>query len=606
MGTSTALQGMDLRAWRGRVRQQHRIAFIRSQVQPFVCIGLASAFWMTASADARAIPAQDLPTIQQQQDDIQRRHEDELRRQEQQRREPLGAPPNGYAPPEVKQPVILEEGACKDIQAFDVQGASLMSAPVLTVFTAEYQGRCLTLDHINALLSELSNWYLDRGYVTTRAYLPPQDLSTGTLTIVIVEGRTEDLSFRPEPDARGRLNAAFPDVKGEVLNIRDLEQGLDQINRLPSNDAKLKLEPGKGTGGTSVVIENTPAKRYRFTFTQDNTGSKSTGITQRTLGIEIDDALGWNDTWTLEFKPNQTGSEDHGSRTLSGSASIAYGYWTVGYSESWYTYVSTIQATTQSYESTGISRQRELTLERVVHRDQDSKTSVEAALTHKETRNFIAEELLETSSRKLSIGGVTLRHSNRIAGGSLNVSATVKRGLRMLGAKKDHQIASGDPRAQFKKISASASYSWPFQVGEQNLNASCSVNGQWTSHTLFGSERISAGGLSSVRGFKEQSITGDVGGYARTELYWYLPKTDIADIDKLIGQVAPYAALDGGWIKSDAKEEQKGGRLSGWALGLRAYGDWVTLDFAWAEAITVPHFIERTGHEIYASLGFEF
>ena len=36
-------------------------------------------------------------------------------------------------------------------------------------------------------------FYIDRGYVTSRAYLPQQDLSSGELRVIVVEGRLEGL-----------------------------------------------------------------------------------------------------------------------------------------------------------------------------------------------------------------------------------------------------------------------------------------------------------------------------------------------------------------------------------------------------------------------------
>ena len=559
----------------------------------------------TVQARAQTIAPQDLPSIQRQQDDIQRLHTDDVKKRENQRRQFQDTPPDGYVPPQVETP-ILEDGACMDVTAFDVQGAKLIPADVLHIITAEFIGKCLTLEQINALLADISNWYLDRGYVTTRAYLPPQDLTTGTLQIVVVEGRAEDIRFSAEQEERNRLNAAFPGVKGKVLNIRDLEQGLDQLNRLPSNNAKLKLEPGSKTGDTLVLIENQQSKRLRFSLTEDNSGSQATGVRQRTVSVEADDLFGFNDMWTLSHKPSLSNIEEHGSKMISGSVSVPYGYWTIGYSQSWFTYTSTIRATTQSYKSSGISRQQTLTAERVVHRDQDSKTSVEGALTLKESRNFISDLLLETQSRKLSIAGVTVRHSTRVADGALTASVAAQQGLRAFGAKKDYAVSGNDPRAQFRKYSSDLSYSRPFQMREQNLNASLALHGEWSPHTLFGSERLGVGGLSSVRGFKEESASGDVGGYARSQLSWTLPATGLVYVDKAFGRFVPYAALDGGWIKSDPAEETEGATLTGWALGMRTAGGIVNFDVAWAQPISQPSYFTKHNRAIYSSLDISF
>lgn len=562
---------------------------------------------LTASpARAQTIPDQDLPTIQQKQDSIQRRHDDDIRQREVERREFIDRPPEGMQTPRIEAPVGLEDGACADVDAFDVQGAELIPVDVMNVMTGEYAGRCLTLEQINTLLADISNWYLDRGYVTTRAYLPPQDLTTGTLQIVVVEGRTQDIRFSPGMAERNRLATAFPRFEGRRLNIRDLEQGLDQLNRLPSNNAKLSLEPGEKTGETVVVIENTPDKRIRFTGTEDNTGSRSTGLRQRTLEAEVDDLLGINDMWSVSYKHSLTNFEDYGAKNVSGSLSVPYGYWTFEYSDSWFTYASTIEATTATYTSTGSSRQSELSAERVVHRDQDSKTSLEGVLTLKQGRNFIEDALLESQSRKLSIGGLTLHHSDRVWDGALNGSATFERGLRSFGAKKDHEIGANDPRAQFNKWSFSASYSRALPVAEQTLNGYLALSGQWTPHTLFSSERISIGGLSSVRGFKEDSLSGDVGGYARTELSWTLPATDWNLFDKTFGRFTPYGALDTGWIKADPAEDGEGGVLAGWALGLRTSNGVVSFDVAWAEPLKRHHSLTRRGRELYTSLSIAY
>ena len=95
------------------------------------------------------------------------------------------------------------------------------------------------------MLQSLTNAYVERGYVTSRAVLGPQDLSRGVLVIKIIEGRVESVG----PDAASTMQpkqflTIFPGVKGSVLQLRDIEQGLDQLNRLPSNNATMRIEPG--------------------------------------------------------------------------------------------------------------------------------------------------------------------------------------------------------------------------------------------------------------------------------------------------------------------------------------------------------------------------
>ncbi len=75
------------------------------------------------------------------------------------------------------------------------------------------------------------------------------------------------------------------------------------------------------------------------------------------------------------------------------------------------------------------------------------------------------------------------------------------------------------PRAQFRKWSLSASFQRPVT---RDLLWLTSLYGQWSPDRLYGSERLTLGGESSVRGFKEQYISGDNGGYWRNELNYAL------------------------------------------------------------------------------------
>ncbi|MFO7054612.1 ShlB/FhaC/HecB family hemolysin secretion/activation protein, partial [Pseudomonas aeruginosa] len=84
---------------------------------------------------------------------------------------------------------------------------------------APYQGRCLGVGQLNALLKAVTDHYLDRGYVTTRAYLPQQDLASGTLRIIVVEGRLEGLDSSALASPR-ELAMSFPGRTGELLDLR--------------------------------------------------------------------------------------------------------------------------------------------------------------------------------------------------------------------------------------------------------------------------------------------------------------------------------------------------------------------------------------------------
>ncbi len=77
--------------------------------------------------------------------------------------------------------------------------------------------QCLTASDLNRLLSDITHAYLKRGYVTTRAYLPPQDLQDGVLQIQVIEGRLESIDGGDLSSAL-ETSMSSPAKVGERLN----------------------------------------------------------------------------------------------------------------------------------------------------------------------------------------------------------------------------------------------------------------------------------------------------------------------------------------------------------------------------------------------------
>lgn len=91
------------------------------------------------------------------------------------------------------QAPAAEAGRCIDIAHINIEGAHLMSEATRRKLAAPFEGHCLDTAKLDELLKALTQYYLDRGHVTTRAYLPEQDLSTGELKILVIEGRLQKI-----------------------------------------------------------------------------------------------------------------------------------------------------------------------------------------------------------------------------------------------------------------------------------------------------------------------------------------------------------------------------------------------------------------------------
>jgi hemolysin activation/secretion protein len=503
--------------------------------------------------------------------------------------------PNGAADANARSTPLAgaKDGVCFDIERVDVEGVKRVPTSAVAAITRRYRNHCIGLADINDMLHDLTHFYLDRGYVTSRAYVPQQDIKASRqLRLIVVEGTLADIYLNGKPPSgKGSFATAFPNMTDGVVNIRDVEQGLDQINRLPSNDAKTSMLPGPKDGTSILNIENTPKKRWHASVANDNLGQASTGYSESSLRFGFDDLLGINDQLGLSYQrtgPDYPwpGDGQGSSNSYSANASVPYGYWSLSANGSWYNYKSTIAGNFGPIETSGDSGQFGVGVDRVVLRDKDSITTLRTNLTYKQTDNFLLGNRIEVGSRRYSVGSLGLSHSRRMLGGVWAFDATYDQGLDLFDAVDagDPGAGSADPR--FSKFSATLSVTEPFEIGGAHLEATSVVSGQYSPDNLFGAEQISLGGYSNVRGLRQSVLFGNDGLFTHNEIAWRTMPWAIGGMAaKVLGEFRPYIGLDYGHIYSQHRFDMTGGDLSSWSAGARLVGGCLNLDLGYSDIL---------------------
>ncbi len=223
------------------------------------------------------------------------------------------------------------------------------------------------------LVKGLSQAILARGYVTTRVLLPQQDLSTGTLKLSLIPGVIRHVRFADEK-LRGTWKTAFPNGDGELLNLRDLEQGLEQMKRVTSQDVSMQIVPADVPGESDVVLDVKRGKPWTVVASIDNSGTRATGRLQGNLSLGIDNSLGLNDIFNVGVSQDlEFGDKRLGSHGWNGFYSIPWGYWTATLSAYTNTYYQQIAGVNQTFVASGNSKTVDLKLNRVLSRSQNGR-----------------------------------------------------------------------------------------------------------------------------------------------------------------------------------------------------------------------------------------
>ncbi|WP_139052274.1 ShlB/FhaC/HecB family hemolysin secretion/activation protein [Roseibium sp. TrichSKD4] len=506
--------------------------------------------------------------------DPQRRQRDFLN--EQQRRQNELVPPAAVPADDVEsKPAEAKKNSdpnavCINIQKVIFEEATLFGEDALHVNVPD--SSCFTLDQIVGLVRDTTNLYISAGYVTSRAYLPEQDLSSGTLRLVVIEGRIEAVELYQNGVRRHRGEGIIPVRKGEILHIRSIEQGLDQINGLSSKDAKISFRPGSEQGTSIVVIEIKSGRQWQATVGFDNSGADNTGKAQFDGSIVVEDIFGLFETISLSHKNSDpTIAESRLSGNTALSISVPRGNWTGRWTSTFYNYVSQIEGLNQQFELSGTNWSHDAQVERLLIRDQVSKTYARFGMSVKDARNFLEDTLIETSSRILSVARLELAHTRRVLGGALSLQAGIDQGTTLFGAPNDSRAPARSPKAQFTKLDAEVSFFRQWQAGPGTVSANTRLTGQYSPHRLFGSEQLGIGGISSVRGFDRDSLSAENGFYVRNEL-GYTPEIFEGTLAKYLGKPTLFAGLDAGWQLPGPTTPKRYETVTGAAFGARLQG----------------------------------
>lgn len=530
--------------------------------------------------------------------DLIRDRQERLLQEQRKRLQELQSLP-GRAAPQVPASTP-EDTRCFTIRHIVLEGAEHLGEREQRRLLEPYEGQCLGVGQLNALLKVVTDHYLNRGYITTRAYLPQQDLSSGTLQITVVEGRLDSLDSSSLASPR-ELAMAFPGTTGEVLNLRELEQLVDQLTRLPSRQAQLELVPGDEVGSSRVQLQGQRDKPWRVSATRNNDGDRSSGEQQMGLGLDWDSPLGLADQFSL--RANQDAVSDHwrhsDSRYLN--YSVPWGWWTFTYSYNQSYYRTRDDSSGFPFKLDGDSQMHQLRVERVIHRDALSKTAVNLGISHLRTNNYLDDSLIDVSSTRLSESQLGVNHGRRIGTAFLNLDAGWQQGIGAFDAQGAGDPHGTEPVARYNKYSLTLSYLQPFTLWGEAFSFDSLATGQRSEDPLYSPQRISVGGLNSVRGFKQQTLTGNSGGYWRNQLRWRRP-VSWAPLQPFVQEYGAALAYDVGVIKGDHNNPDTHGRLSGNAVELNLRGQYFAASVSFARSLQRPDSLERREHPIYVRM----
>lgn len=419
-------------------------------------------------------------------------------------------------------------------------------------------GRCLGSKGVNTLVAAIQNALVERGYVTSRVLAAPQDLRSGELRLKLVTGRIRAIRF-DGMGPRGGYASALPAREGDVLNLRDIEQGMESFKHVPGTEADIQIVPGEQPGESDLAIKWSGGRGYRIGMSADDSGSRATGTYQGGLTLSLDNLVGLQDMFyaTLNHSlPVEHREGEHGTHGYALHYSVPYGYWTTTLQVNDYRYHQTVAGANQDYVYSGTSTNSEAKLARLIYRDAVRKTTLAVRAYQRLSRNYIDDTEVEVQRRRMGGFALEISHREFIGSASLDANLVWKRGTSDFGALPAPEEAYGEGTSRPRLLNLDLNLSIPLT---RALNYQSAWRGQWNRSPLIPQDRFAIGGRYTVRGFDgESSLSAERGWLVRNDLAW---------IAGSAGQL--YAAFDYGHVSGPTAPRLLGTSLGGAAFGWR-------------------------------------
>lgn len=423
------------------------------------------------------------------------------------------------------------------VKAFDFSGNRVLSSEKLSLALSKFVNRDLNMSGLQRAADAIAAAYRDAGWIA-RVYLPEQDVSSGVVTLHIVESMYAGLRFEGEPSKqvmRSELESYFGanQKEGAPLNARVIERALLLTDDLPGVSVAGTLAPGAQDGQTVLVLRTADESSVYGDVGLDNVGARSTGSTRFTANLNVNSVGGRGEFFGLNLLKTQ-GSE---YSRLTFTVPDGYNGLRLGLNASAMSYKvidgpgynSAAQIQGQS-GTVGIDWNYPLIRSRLQNLyfsgGLDNKTFY--------TKDTQVSADYETDSVRLALVG---NHFDAVGGGGANSGSVQILSGRLTNMKAHAQLNTID--REYRKINYSLSRQ---QTLTNDHSLFVGLQGQYASQSLDSSEKFYVGGSQSVRAYPLSELGGERGEVWTTEWRWRMDAAWVFTLFADMGHVMSFPA----------------------------------------------------------------
>lgn len=486
---------------------------------------------------------------------------------------PLPSPSELSAPPPTVSEPENEIGNISGniiVKTFRITGSTVFNASDFEKITKDYIGRPISLAQLFEVRSKITELYVNKGYITSGVYLPPQRFTKDSVVeIRVIEGEVEAIAVKGNKRlSQAYIRSRIAQFTGKPLNRIRLLEGLQllRLNPLIGNvQAELSAGVRQGSSVLSVRIEE--ARAIHAQLTLDNDRAPSVGTDRRQIELSHGNLLGFGDAARVAY----TNTDGSHAVNLSYTIPVSPKNTTLSFSygSSW---SQVIEAPFDILDIQSQSSYYELTLRHPVIWKPTQELGIGITASHQRSKSTLLGDIPFPALGADSEGRTRVTalrffqdYTQRSEWDVFALRSQFSLGLNALGAT----INDAPPDGEF--------LAWRGQAQYVRLLAPDTIlllrgDIQIADRALVPFEQFGLGGSASVRGYRQDGLLTDNGAFASAEVRIpiFRPTKDS------LFQLTPFVDVGRAWNNA-GRENSNPQTLASVGIGFR---------FQWSERLS--------------------
>ena len=147
------------------------------------------------------------------------------------------------------------------VDRYEVTGNTLLSGNLITRILAPYTGDTVDIATVTNAMGVLQMEYFQRGFITVKVSVPPQQVTNRVIFFQVTEGRVATVKIlHNHYYSSNNIMASLPYVKSlesgqRILNGKIFQTELDRANSNPDRQILPEVRPGLEPGTTALILD---------------------------------------------------------------------------------------------------------------------------------------------------------------------------------------------------------------------------------------------------------------------------------------------------------------------------------------------------------------